>query len=290
MFTFKAEQRSYEIGKIRIGGQPGENPTVLIGTIFYHGQKIVLDENTGRIDKNIAEELINLQDELSEKTGNPCMLDVVASTKQAMKEFISFVADFTEAPFLVDSPSLEVKAAGLKHAIEVGLKKRLVYNSLTPDSKPDEFEVIKDNEVESAVLLAYKKGIMTSDARVKAVKELVSEAEKAGVTKPLIDTFVMDIPSLLIACKALLNLKMELGLPCGCGAHNAISTWPGFKKRFGIQAVKPCTASVDITPILFGADFVLYGPIEDCEYLFPAVYAVDTSNKFLYRAKEQLEL
>jgi tetrahydromethanopterin S-methyltransferase subunit H len=290
MLKFRMQQKTFEVGKVKIGGQPGENPTVLIGSIFYHGHKIVLDENSGKVNREGAEELIRLQEEFSKKTGNPCMLDVVGSTREAIEKFISFVADVSEVPILVDSPSFEVKAQGLKYAIESGLEKRIVYNSLTPESKPEEFEAIKENGVKSAVLLAYRRGIMNSAARVIAVKELLVKTEKAGVTKPIIDTFVMDIPSLLMACRAIFDLKRELGLPCGCGAHNAMSTWAGFKERMGPPAVKPCAVSVNITPIVLGADFILYGPIEDCKYLFPSVYAINTSNKYFYKMKEQLEL
>jgi len=290
MLKFKKQQKTFEIGKVKVGGQPGENPTVLIGSIFYHGHKIVLDENTGKIDKEGAEKLIKLQEEFSAKTGNPCMLDVVGATKEAMEKFIDFVAGATEAPFLIDSPSIEVKVAGVKYASEVGLESRVVYNSLTPESKPQEFEAIEESGVKSSILLAYKSGLMTSEARVKAIKELLTKTEEAGITKPLIDTFVIDIPSLSVACRAMLDLKRELGLPCGCGAHNAISTWAGFKERMGAQAVKPCAVTVNVVPIVLGADFILYGPVEDCKYVFPAVYAINTSCKYLSRTKEQIEL
>ena len=42
MFRFNKTQKIYEIGKLRIGGQPGELPTVLIGSIFYSGHKILI--------------------------------------------------------------------------------------------------------------------------------------------------------------------------------------------------------------------------------------------------------
>ena len=213
MLKFSKQQKVLEVGEVKVGGQPGENPTVLIGSIFHHGHRIVKDEKTGDFHKEDAVKLITLQEEFSDKTGNPCMLDVVGSTGEAMKKFISFVADVTEAPILVDSPRVEVKAAGVKHAAELGLEKRVVYNSLMPESKPREFETIKDSGVESAVLLTYKKGIMTSKARVKAAKDLLPKVEEAGVTKPLLDTFVMDIPSLSMACRAMLDLKREVGFP-----------------------------------------------------------------------------
>jgi tetrahydromethanopterin S-methyltransferase subunit H len=290
MLKFKREQKIFEVGKVKVGGQPGENPTVLVGSIFYHGQKIVQDEKKGEVNKEKAEALIKLQEEFSDKTGNPCMLDVVGSTEEAMRRFIEFVGDVTDMPFLVDSSSVKVKVAGIKYVREIGLEKRVVYNSLTPDSKQEEFEALKENKVESAIILAYKKGVMTSKARIEAIQEVLPKAEEAGITKPLLDTFVLDIPSLSLACRAMLNLKGELGFPCGCGAHNAISTWIGLKERMGTQAVKSCAVTVNVVPIVLGADFILYGPIEDCNYVFPTVYAVNTSYKYLYKMGEQLQI
>jgi tetrahydromethanopterin S-methyltransferase subunit H len=289
MFKFKTEQKIFDIAGVKVGGQPGERPTVLIGSIFYHGHKVVADEKTGKLHREKAEELIKLQEDFSNKTGIPCMLDVVGSTKEAIKAFIDFVIDVTEMPFLIDSPSFEVKVAGLKHASEVGAEKRVIYNSLIPESKPEEFEALKEYGVKSAILLAYEKGNMTGEARVKVLKELLSKAEKAGITKPLLDTFVIDIPSLSMACKAMLDIKKELGLPTGCGAHNAISTWVGLKQRFGDEAVNSCAVAVNIAPIVLGADFILYGPIQDCKYVFPAVHAINTSYKYLSKMGERVE-
>jgi tetrahydromethanopterin S-methyltransferase subunit H len=290
VIKFKIQQKTFEIGKVKVGGQPGENPPVLIGSIFYHGHKIVKDEKTGEFNREEAERLIKLQEEYSDKTGNPSLLDVVAATENAMCRFIDFVADVTEVPFLIDSPSAHVKIAGVRHAKEVGIEKRVIYNSILPESKPEEIEGLTESRIESAIVLAYKSGVMTSDARVKALKELLPKIEKVGITKPLLDTFVIDIPSLSLACRAVLTLKSELGLPCGCGAHNAIATWGGLKTRLGTEAVKPCAIAVNVTPIALGADFILYGPIEDCKYMFPAVYVINTSYKYLKRVGEQLRL
>ncbi|MEM5818410.1 MAG: tetrahydromethanopterin S-methyltransferase subunit H, partial [Desulfitobacterium hafniense] len=43
MFKFTAQQHVYDINGVKVGGQPGEYPTVLIGSIFYRGHKIVSD-------------------------------------------------------------------------------------------------------------------------------------------------------------------------------------------------------------------------------------------------------
>jgi tetrahydromethanopterin S-methyltransferase subunit H len=288
MFQFKAKQSVFEIYNIKVGGQPGENPSVLIGSIFYYGHGIVKNEKTGEFNKKDAENLINLQEEYSEKTRNPFMLDVVGSTDEAIEKYIDFVANVTEAPFLIDSPRVEVRIAGLKYVKEHGLQNRIVYNSIIPESTPEELEALKESGVKSAILLAYKRGVMTSKARAQVVKVLLLKAKECGISKPLVDTFVIDVPSLSSACRAILDLKNQYGVPCGCGSHNAISTWAGFDARMGAKARKSCEVTLNVTPLILGADFVLYGPVENCKYLFPSVYAINSGYKYLRQMKEQM--
>jgi len=88
LWNLKAEQKTFEIGGISIGGVPGQRPVVLVGTLFYHGHKLVKDENTGTFDEAAAEELLKSQDEMSDKTGNPAMVDVVGASVPAMKQHL----------------------------------------------------------------------------------------------------------------------------------------------------------------------------------------------------------
>ena len=96
MFKFGKEQKIFEIGDIKIGGQLGELPTVLIGSLFHEGHKIVKDRKLGIFDKRRAERLIKVQEEMSEKTGVPCMLDVVAENPEVLIKYIDFVSEVTE--------------------------------------------------------------------------------------------------------------------------------------------------------------------------------------------------
>jgi tetrahydromethanopterin S-methyltransferase subunit H len=277
MWKFNVEQKRFEVSGVRIGGVPGERPIVLVGSIFYHGHKIVKDERTGEFDKGLAEELINRQQEFSDKTGNPCMLDVVGSTSEALNRFLDFTAGVTDIPLLMDGVSSAVRVKSLEYVEESGLQGRVVYNSLTPEFREEELTKIKDVGVESAVLLAYNTKDFTSKGRVEAVKKLLPLSEKAGIRKPLIDICVLDIPTLGIGCRAIQELKRDLGVPTGCGAHNAIGTWKGLKTKMGGQAEKPCMAAANVLAVAVGADFLLYGPIGSAEYVFPAVAMVDAA-------------
>jgi tetrahydromethanopterin S-methyltransferase subunit H len=95
--------------------------------------------------------------------------------------------------------------------------------------------------------------------------------------------------SLPVASKAMVELKKEIGLPCGCGAHNAISTW-NFEARLGAQSAIPLKVTANISPVVMGADFILYGPVENSDFVFPSVYAIDIYYRFLRRMKDQLEV
>ena len=277
MWRFQAEQKVFQIGKIKIGGTPGKRPVVLIGTLFYHGQKIVTNERTGAFDKVKAEELINVQDEISDKTGNPCMIDVVGVTPEAIKNALDFVANMTDAPILLDSPAVNSRIAGLNYVKEVGLTDRVVYNSLMPRATQDELMKIKEAGIKNAILLIFSLKDFTLDSRLRTASTLLSRSQEIGIDKPLIDTGVLDVPSLGSACQTIFKIKDETGFPVGAGTHNAISTWKGLRRKMGKQAIKPCIASAATLAAAVGADFILYGPIEDSTYVFPAIAMVDAA-------------
>ena len=277
LFGIRGEQKTFEVGGVKIGGQPGENPTVLIGSIFYRGQKIVKDETDGTFDRKQAEDLINRQDQLAEETGNPCMIDVVGVSEEALRKYLDFVSAHTDVPILLDGGTSANNIAGLQYANESGLIERIVYNSLVPECKQAEIDKIKGVALRSAVLLALNSRDFTARGRVTAIDDLLKRIDSAGIEKPLLDTCVLDMPTLGQACQAIVELKSKYGLPAGCGAHNAVSTWKTLKPKFGGKAVEPCTASADILAIAAGADFILYGPIGTADYVFPAVGMVNAA-------------
>jgi tetrahydromethanopterin S-methyltransferase subunit H len=280
VFQLESSQKAFEIGDVKIGGLPGRDPTVLIGTMFYRNQSIVEDERKGVFDEEKAEEIIRRQEEFSDKTGNPCMVDVEGSTPQALERYIDFVADTTEVPLLMGGPTVEVRQAGLNRVKENGLASRVVYNSLLPGCKDEEIVQIKEAGVKSAILLAYNVNDLTSKGRVESIKPLLNRSRTYGVEKPLIDTFVLDVPSLGIAFRAFMDVKEVFGLPVGCGPHNAVGLWKGLRGKMGVKAWRPVVASVNAVAAAAGADFLLYGRIEMASFVFPAVAMVDAAYAF----------
>lgn len=278
MWQTTSEQKKFQVGNVTVGGKLGENPTVLIGSIFYHKQKSLdFKDETGEFNQQECEKLIKSQEEFSDKTGLPCMLDVVLPSKKWISRVLDFITSVTDSPIFLDAASADIRVTALDYAKQAGILDKCVYNSLNLESKSFEYEKIKEMRVKSAVLLGFNAKNMTASGRVDAIKQLLPSASQNGIEKILIDTAVLDVPTLGSAFKAIFDLKNELGYPAGCGAHNAIGTWKGLKRKMGLQAFRPCAAVANALTIAAGADWILYGPIESAPYVFPAVAMVDAA-------------
>jgi tetrahydromethanopterin S-methyltransferase subunit H len=279
LYNYKTEQKTLEIGGIKIGGTPGLVPTAMVGSIFFSKDKLVRDAKKGEIDKASTETMLAELKDISERTGLPSVLDVVASSPEAIEKYLRFLADETEMPLLIDgSGSLEINIAGLKVAKEAGLLDRVALNSITPDDDEDIFSNIEEVGLRNAVILTFSNAAMTSATkRAELAEDLYSKAKNAGVDNILFDTGVVDLPTLGLACRALMMIKDKFGLPVGCGAHNAVAMWNGLVPKFGKKAKTPAFVGSNLMPVALGADFVLYGPIKHAQVVFPSVAMIDVA-------------
>ncbi len=281
MFIFEKEQKTFDIAGVKVGGQPGEYPTVMIGSIFYDRHKIVTNVRKGEFDERKAETLLKKQEEMSDKTGNSVIIDIVGSTVEALERYVDFVSVITKSPFLVDGPSAAVRIPVMRHLAETGLIKRAIYNSIDYAIELGEIASLKEIGAESSVLMAYNPKNVWAEGRIemlkgyKGQKSLLEAANEAGIRNVLVDTAVLDVPSIGISTRAIYNIKSEYGFPVGCGPPNAITTWKKVKKELGPYAYSTCLAGSGLVTQSLGANFVLYGPIEDAEAVFPACAMAD---------------
>jgi len=266
MFHFEKTQEIFDVGGVKLGGQPGELPTVMIGSIFFHGDKTVTDPMKGEFEKERALKLLQDEEEQSLKTGNPRMLDVNGLNAEALIRYIDLIADKTTSPFLIDTVTTGARVATIRHVSEVGLTERCVFNSIGSDTKPEELEAIANANIKSAILLLFNKRRPTVEGRLEilqgtsSTKSLLEVAKEAGIKNLLVDVSVIDVPDPGPAAKACYFVKEKSGLPSGCGPHNAIQMWRrgGKLDKTMVDLVNPIAHT---TPILMGANFVLYGPV-----------------------------
>lgn len=283
MFRFGREQSTVNIGGIKFGGQPGELPTVLCGTIFYQGHRIVQDEEHGIFDRDRAAALVNRQSDLSKETGNPAVLHVYARTALAFERYLDFVEDVWDGPFIIDSaePVARSHAAGM--VSELGYADKAIYNSISLATSDEEANALKDSEVDSAIILAYNPTDSSVDGSLKALETgaslkemgLIDLAKGLGITNMLIDPGAMPLGSGAgSALRFSVVAKARFGLPVGSGIHNAVSAWLWLKGREK-EIKRCCDASAAAMQLLSAGDFLLYGPIENSDFIFPVAAMAD---------------
>ena len=288
MFKFGIEQKVFDIAGIKIGGQPGQHRTVMIGSIFYHKDRIIKNEKTGEFDKEKAEELLRMEEEISEKTGNPRIVDVCCSEPQTFDKFIDFVAKTINGPFAIDGATSEVRTFGAKYVAEVGLSERVVYNSIMPETTEAEISAIRDAKIKSAIFLALNFRNPTIGGRMDVIDGLIGKANMAGIKNILIDATVMDVLDPGPVAKTVYFIKEKYGLPTGCSAYNAVHMWRK-RQRLSPETHPAVNVVANLLPITMGANFTLYGPIDGASELYVPCAFLDACIAYTMRQERMLD-
>jgi tetrahydromethanopterin S-methyltransferase subunit H len=311
MYLFDKDQKVFDIAGMKIGGQPGQHATVLCGTIFYAKHYLVEDPDKGIFDKKAAEDVLKKQEEFSDLTGNPCVMQIFSESGEAMEKEIEFCTGVSDVPFLIDSTVSEVKTFGLKYADEVGLTEKAIYNSINISCTEEEIAAIKNSPVSASIVLAFNPKDSTVAGKIDLLenpgtfeKGLVAFSRDLGITKPLIDAATLPIGSGAgMSVAAGFAVKSKYGLPVGLGIHNAPSAWTWLKEfrkahatkgpqgweGLGQDVFKICDVASNLMPIMTGHDFVLYGPIENAPRAFPLVGMADMIIAEAAKAEHDIE-
>ena len=283
MYKYAREQKILEIGNVKVGGQIGENPTVLIPTIFYDGHNIVDDKNN-TFDAVKAEALINEVESVCDETGNPCIFQSVGVTPEIMPKCLDFVAEHTDRPFIIDSAEIKARYVGLKHTTEVGYGDRVLYNAINMMIEEEEIKALKEAEVEAAVILGFNMQDPSVHARIALLEDgggfvdqgLLPIAKECGFKKVLYDPGVQPVGNGAGASFRLMSVaKAKFGLPTGLGAHNVPSSWAWLKKYPSMIVRHIAGISANSIGVTMGANSLFIGPIEDAKYAAPTVAMAD---------------
>ena len=286
MFRFDKEQIVLDIAGVKVGGQPGEYPTVLAGTIFYGGHKIIEDEKAGIFDKAKAENLLNIQAEMSDVTGNPYFVHTFGATPEALVKYLEYIGEASDAPFLIDSTSGEARVAGANYITEVGLADRGIYNSLNMAAEADEIASVKASDISASIVLGFNPMEAGVEGKINIWENggsvldqgLLPMSEECGIDKPLMDVAITPLgQGAGPALRTSFAVKSKWGLPVGSGIHNVPSAWDwlrGYKKEHP-EAWPVCDVGSNLIQQSVGGDFVLIGPIENAKMAFPACSMAD---------------
>ncbi len=270
MFSFTKEQKILEISGVKIGGQPGNYPTVLFGGLFFKGSP----------DFEKAEKLLKNMVDLSNKTGNPAVPDFFIKKEEYIGDIINFIGDVLPKnyPFSIDVIEPSIKITMLEALSEKKLLKRTIYNSIHVGITDEEKESLKKYTPEMAILVAFNPKDKSPDGKIEVLENgahlidsgLFDVAKNVGIDKILVDTAALapgDNSGAAIA--AIPVIKEEYGLPTGCAIHNVVEKSKWLEDFQHVR--KTVDASSNINIPLFGGDFAIFGPVENSDIVFPIV-------------------
>jgi tetrahydromethanopterin S-methyltransferase subunit H len=271
MFRFEKKQKVFNLNGIKIGGQPGENPPLMISSMFHNKDRIVLDRK-GNFDRQRAVEIIRKQEELAELTGIPGMIAMVANSPEEAKIYIDFYLETTDMPFGIDMWVAEQRAKATEYVAKLGVQNKFLYNSITPWDKDIKGQVqkLKDLGIKHVVIQAFDDQDQTPAGRLKSLEALLAQGAGDFETT-IVDTSVMNLPSTSFSLVANRLIKEKHGLPCGGAYSNGTHMWGEIKQKWGLDGFKAMDAVVQGMSSALWSDFNFCGPAVTAPRVFPAV-------------------
>ncbi len=272
MFRFDTEQKVFQIGGVKVGGQPGDNPPLLIASMFHNKDRILEDRKTAKFDRQKAVELIRKQEELTRSTGVPSMVAMVANTPDEARVYIDFFLETTDMPFGIDMWVAEQRAKATEYISKLGVQDRFLYNSITPWDKdvPGQVKKLKDLGIKHVVVQAFDDRDQSPAGRLKSLESILAQGADSFDTV-IVDTSVMNLPATSFSLLANRLIKEKLGLPCGGAYSNGTHMWKESKELWGLEGFKAVDAVVQGMASALWSDFNFYGPIVTAPRIFPAV-------------------
>ena len=273
MFILKKEQKICQIGPWKVGGQPGDNPPLLVASMFHKGDRILGKRKVGEFDRDKAATYIKRQEKLSEQTGIPAITAMVANSADEMKRYVDFFTGVSDKPFAIDMWKQDSRVEAVKYVAELGIMDRLLYNSITPWDKdiPGQVETMKELGVKHVVVQVYDENDPTPQGRVNSFRRMMEMIGENTFETILVDTSVTNLPATSFSSVANRIIKEEFGVPTGLASSNGTYLWKEAKDMWGAEGFSAMNVAGQAAASMFWCDVIFYGPQVTAPRVFPAV-------------------
>jgi tetrahydromethanopterin S-methyltransferase subunit H len=282
-FTFNKEQIVCDIAGVKVGGRPGENPVVLVASMFHKGDKLIGNRKAGDFDREGARAHIEKLEEASSMTGIAAMIDLVGNSADEIERYLEFVAAETSIPICIDSWQPDVRVESAKRAAGLGLVDRLVYNSLNPWNPELEAEVdaIAAAGVRHVIVAVFDDDDKLASGRIKSLEKLMPTIEKGAFESVMVDTTIMNVAAAAFSIQAGREIKERFGLPVGCAPSNGTYMWKEMRGLGLEDGFAGADAGAHGIAALMWNDFLFYGPMTGTGRVFGAVAAAESIKSML---------
>lgn len=274
MFVFKTKQQSFDFKGITFGGAAGENPTVLVGGLFFTGQEIVADTKTGAFDRSLAKNWIEIAEAASARTGHPLVLQIYGRTPEAMESHISWIVENFDGPFMFESINPRARIRAIELCEDQGLFDRAIYNGVNISLKDEEKESLRGSSLDVAVALGWSPKTTSLPERMKVIQQVLDMTDELGFKKKLVDPATMPVGAGYgLDYRTIVAIKSEFGLPTCLGSHNAPSAWKFLKEHEYSEESSHLSSIVAsaVAAQLFATDCIMFGSLKRSREIFTAV-------------------
>ena len=282
MFSFEKEPKTYEIGGVKLGGQPGQYPTIACFSIFQESDRL-FDKGSRRkgFNEQRAEELLKTAEKFWDETGVPVMADIVASPGEKFNKYVDFVTSVSKMPFCVDAIQMKTKLQGAEYCAEKGLLDRMFYNSITvwEEDPVTEIKEMAQIGVKNVLLVAFDVANQMPTGRISGAQKLLDAIEKAGAKfeTVIVDTTTLNAPAAAMCGIAGKLIKEKWGFATASAPSNgSYMEYKRFKEEmWGFKSWGAIDAAVESLSAFFFNDLVFTGPMAGVERVMPAIALAD---------------
>lgn len=272
------ESKFYSYKDIKLGRGSFDLPPILIGTIFYQNQTIVDRKNPQLFDTQKAKRRIDKQIQLSEKYKIPNLVEISATTPEAMVNYIKFFLEHYEPPFILGG-NFESRIAGIEYLSDQGINpEEFVYNTVSNLKNKRELEIFKKFKIKSAVVLILGSENMTSTQRYDYITgknqpndvSIIEGLKNLGIEKIWIDGGIINLESLAYVLETQRLISTSLEFPVGTAPNLFLFQYSS--PRLNIKYhTRYRRASIMFIATWF-SNFIFYGAIEDAKESFASAY------------------
>ncbi len=281
MEHFSKEPNVYEIGGAKLGGQPGDYPTVCCFSIFQESDKL-FDKGSRRkgFNEQRAEALLKTADKMCKETGVTVMADIVASPGEKFNKYVDFVTSVSDMPFCVDAIMMQAKLQGAAYCAEKGLLDRMFYNSITvwEEDLQTEIKELAQIGVKHVLLVAFDQNDQTPNGRITGAQKLLDAIEKAGAKFEtiIVDTTTLNAPANALCGIANKMIKQKWGFATASAPSNgSYMVLKQFKEKFEFRAWAGFDAAVEALSAFYYNDLIFTGPLAGAPRVMTAVAVAD---------------
>jgi tetrahydromethanopterin S-methyltransferase subunit H len=272
-------------GNVKLGYGNFDLPPILVGTMFYQGQTLVDRKNASIFDAGKARKRIDSQKSLAHQYKLPDLVEISATTPEAMVNYLEFYLDNYDPPFVLGG-NFDAKYAGIEYLEANGIKPAdYIYNSISNLKNKKEIGLLKKYRIDSVVILILGANNMSSTQRYAYFTErnqpgnesILEGLKKLGIEKIWIDGGVIDIESFSHILDTQQIVSSSLKLPVGTAPTLFLFKYssPRLNLKFHTKYRK---ASVMFIAAWY-SNFMFYGAIEDAKECFASVYqAIELKN------------